>query len=123
MTDDWQAILNHFSQSQRPIHCFAQTEDGRYVLIRLISKGDQGHEDLDILQKVATGPLAFLGENHCLPMLQQLVLEDMTFGVFPAVSDGLNSPWFLTISEVFDVVIQLLEVRNSNMPFSRMSLI
>ena len=91
------------------------------MLIRLISKGDQGHEDLEILQRVAMGPLAFLGENHCLPMLQQLTLEDMTFGVFPAVSDDFHSPWFLTISEVFDVVIQLLEVRNSNMPFSNVS--
>ncbi|KAF9513119.1 hypothetical protein BS47DRAFT_1344660 [Hydnum rufescens UP504] len=86
----------------KPIHCFAQTEGSRHVLIRLIAKGDHGHEELDVLQKVAIGPLAFLGRNHTLPMLQQLTLEDMTFG-------GFDFPWYHAISEVFDAVIQLLE--------------
>jgi len=86
-----------------------RTADGRDVLIRLISKGEQGLEELDVQQRVATGSLAFRGENHCLPMLQQLILEDMTFGVFPAMCEGFNFPWYHAISEVFDAIIQLLE--------------
>jgi hypothetical protein len=47
-------------------------------------------------------------------MLQQLTLEDMTFGVFPVVDEGFDHPWYHDIGEVFDVVIQLLEVWDSN---------
>ncbi|KAF9513120.1 hypothetical protein BS47DRAFT_1459789 [Hydnum rufescens UP504] len=111
-TGNPESCLFQFTRCQKPIHCFAQTVDGRYVLIRLIAKGDFGHEELDILQKVAMGPLSFLGENHCLPMAQQLTLQDMTFGVFPAVTEGFGFPWYHAISEVFDATIQLLEALN-----------
>ncbi|KIM71285.1 hypothetical protein PILCRDRAFT_17204 [Piloderma croceum F 1598] len=54
----------------RAIHSIARTIDGRDVLICLIAKGGKGLEELDVLQwHVATGHQAFLGYNHCLPML------------------------------------------------------
>jgi hypothetical protein len=102
--------MNH-AILQRPIHCFARTVDGRDVLIRILTKGDQGLENLDIQRRVATGPLAFLGDNHCLPMVQECTLDDMTFGVFPTMSEGFEFPWYHKISEVFDATKQLLEVR------------
>jgi hypothetical protein len=98
---------------QRPIHCIARTDDGRDVLIRLIAKAGQGLEEFDILQHVATGHRAFLGDNHCLPMLRSLVLDDMIFGVFPFVEKGFTYPWYYDVGEVFDAVLQVLQVGQS----------
>jgi hypothetical protein len=85
------------------------------VLIRLIAKGGKGLEELDVLQYVATGHRAFLGDNHCLPMLRTLALEDMIFGVFPFMATGFTSPWYYNVEEVFDAVLQVLQVRNAHL--------
>jgi hypothetical protein len=71
-----------------------------------------GLEELDILQQVPTGYRAFLGDNHCLPMLQTLVLEDITFGVFPFMATSFSYPWCYDVGEVFDAVPQVLQVCN-----------
>jgi serine/threonine protein kinase len=94
------------------IHCIARTSDGRDVLIRLITKGGKGLEGLDVLQHIATGHRAFLGDNHCLPMLRTLVLEDMTFGVFLFMNTGFSYPWYYDVEEVFNAVLQVLQVPN-----------
>jgi len=52
------------------------------LLTRLITRSGTGFEALDVLQHVATGHPAFLGDNHCLPTFRTLVLEDTTFGVY-----------------------------------------
>jgi hypothetical protein len=78
----------------------------------LIAKGQRGLEELDVLQHVATGHRAFLGENHCMPMLRTLVLDDMTFGVFPFMEAGFTHPWYYSVEEVFDAVLQVLQVHN-----------
>ena len=98
---------------QRAVHCIARTVDGRDVLIRLITRGGKGLEELDVLQHVAVGHRAFLGDNHCLPMLRTLVLEDMTFGVFPFMYAGFTVPWYHNVGEVFDAVLQVLQVGNT----------
>ena len=95
---------------QRPVHCIARTSDGRDVLIKLIAKGTQGLQDLDVLQNIATGHRAFLGDNHCLPMLRTLTLEDMTFAVFPYMKSGFSYPWYYDVGEVFDADLQVLQV-------------
>ena len=79
------------------------------MFIRLIKKGNDGGDHLEILRDVATGYTAMLGENHVLPMLRELQLEDMTFGVFPSGSDAF-SPWFDTVGEAFDAIIQIMQV-------------
>ena len=68
---------------QRNIHCAATTEDGRYVLIRLIKKGDQGETHLRGLRRIASGGVALLGDNHALPVLREIGHGDMVFVVFP----------------------------------------
>ncbi|KIM81815.1 hypothetical protein PILCRDRAFT_821171 [Piloderma croceum F 1598] len=100
---------NLIHEHRRPIHCIARTDDGRDVLIRLIAKAGQGLEEFDILQHVATGHRAFLGDNHCLPMLRSLVLDDMIFGVFPFMERGFTHPWYHNPGEVFDAVLQVLQ--------------
>jgi len=44
-------------------------------------------------------------------MLRTLVLEDMTFGVFPFMKAGFSYPWYHNVDEVFDAVLQVLQVR------------
>ena len=43
-------------------------------------------------------------------MLRTLVLEDMTFGVFPYMATCFTHPWYYDVEEVFDAVLQLLQV-------------
>ncbi len=88
---------------------FARTLGGQEVFIRLIKKGNDGGDHLEILIDVATGHAAMLGENHSLPMLRELQLEDMTFGVFPSGSDRPFSPWFDNVGEAFDAIIQIMQ--------------
>jgi len=52
---------------QNPIQCLARTADGRDILIRLITEGETGLEQLDVLHHVAIEHS--LGNNHGLPML------------------------------------------------------
>ena len=79
---------------QRNIHCAATTDDGRHVVIRLIKKGDQGETHLQVLRRIASGGAALLGDNHTLPVLREIVHDDMVFVLFPLVSgsffDGLK---------------------------------
>jgi hypothetical protein len=82
------------------------------VLIHLITKGGKGLKELNVLQHVATGHWAFLDDNHCLPMLQTLILEDMTFSGFPFMNTGFTHSLYYNVGEVFNMVLQILQVWN-----------
>ena len=93
------------------IHCPARTTDNRDVLIRLMAIGeDRGERHLVSLARLATGDNALRGSNHTVPVLRQLVHEDMIFAVFPLLSWGFDYPWFYRFSEVLNAVEQVLEV-------------
>ncbi|KZS87785.1 hypothetical protein SISNIDRAFT_419149, partial [Sistotremastrum niveocremeum HHB9708] len=91
------------------IHFPARTFDHRDVVIRLIRKGDDGQEHVEVLRSLARGERAFHAGNHCVPMLDELNLGDMTFAVFPFLADSVNCPWFYNFEEVFDFLVQALE--------------
>ncbi|KAF8523030.1 kinase-like domain-containing protein [Gautieria morchelliformis] len=93
----------------KAIHCPARTIDNRYVLIRLVAKGDDGLNHLAALRRLGTGAVAFRGDNHIVPMLREIVLDDMTFVVFPLLHDGFDSPWYYNYGEVLDAVYQVTE--------------
>jgi hypothetical protein len=95
---------------QKAIHCPARTIDNRYVLIRLVVKGDDGMNHLVALRRLGTGDVAFRGENHIVPMLREIVLDDMIFVVFPLLQDGFDTPWYYNYGEVVDAVYQVIEV-------------
>ena len=61
------------------------------------------------LSRVATGHNALRGNNHAVPVLCELVHDDMIFAVFPLLSRGFNDPWFYRFSEVLDAVEQVLD--------------
>jgi len=61
------------------------------------------------LSRVATGDNALRGTNHAVPVLRELVHDDMIFAVFPLLSMGFSWPWFYRFSEVLNAVEQVLE--------------
>ena len=71
---------------------------------------DRGERHLVSLARLATGDNALRGSNHTVPVLRQLVHEDMIFAVFPLLSWGFDYPWFYRFSEVLNAVEQVLEV-------------
>jgi hypothetical protein len=93
------------------IHCPARTTDNRDVLIRLMAIGeDRGERYRKSLSRLATGNNALRGNNHAVPVLQEIVHDDMIFAVFPLLKWGFDYPWFYSFSEVLDAVEQVLEV-------------
>ena len=97
---------------QRNIHCAATTDDGRHVVIRLIKKGDQGETHLQVLRRIASGAVASLGDNHTLPVLLEIVHDDMVFVLFPLVSDGFFFHYG-RVEDAFKAMTDVLEVESS----------
>jgi hypothetical protein len=94
------------------IHCPARTTDNfRDVLIRLMAiDKDRGERHRMSLSRLATGDNALRGDNHAVPVLREIVHDDMIFAVFPLLSMGFDYPWYFRFSEVLDAVEQVLEV-------------
>jgi hypothetical protein len=62
---------------------------------------------------IASGPSASLGDDNALPVLHEIILDDMIFVIFPLGSDrfAIRYEW---VEGAFKVVIGDLEVMNSN---------
>jgi len=86
------------------------------VIIRLIVAGGQGHDHHRILKKIATAPEVLRHDSHVLPMLQELVYQDLVFAIFPKVSVGMDESiccWPKnSVGDILDMIMQALEVRN-----------
>jgi hypothetical protein len=61
------------------------------------------------LSRLGIGSNALRGDNHVVPVLKEIVHEDMTFMVFPLLSTGFENPWYYSFSEVLNAVEQILE--------------
>ncbi|KAF8871645.1 hypothetical protein CPB85DRAFT_1238523, partial [Mucidula mucida] len=59
---------------------------GFNVVICAVFAGRQGTSELEILQKLATREHALQSANHVLAMFQEIVLNDVVFGIFPYVT-------------------------------------
>lgn len=107
--------------SQSPIHVAARSPTGTDVIIRIVSKGNEGHEHLKILRYLEQHRQE--AENHALPLLDTLHHEpsDSTFAVFPVAGIYTDLPYFHRVSEVLDMVRQVLEVRRSCLSWLRRS--
>ena len=71
---------------------------------------DRGETHRMALSCVATGNNALRGNNHAVPVLREIVLDDKIFAVFPLMAEGFDDAWFYRFSEVLDAVEQVLEV-------------
>jgi hypothetical protein len=71
---------------------------------------DRGERHQKSLSHLATGDIALDGRNHTVPVLRELVHDNMIFAVFPLLEMGFDYPWFYRFSEVINAVEQVLEV-------------
>jgi hypothetical protein len=84
------------------------------VAIRVIAIGHEGRNHLKILRKIAKGKSALHSNNHALPMFQELVFEDIVFGIFPKVGArvfDMVGRWAKnSVGDVLEMVMQMVEV-------------
>ncbi|KZV92664.1 hypothetical protein EXIGLDRAFT_768777 [Exidia glandulosa HHB12029] len=91
--------------------CPARTIDSRDVVIRIISIDDDGLQQKQALERLATGNVASVIGNHAIPVLQWLKFENITFAVFPFLSSqDPSSTWgWEDVSDLLDSIVQMVE--------------
>ncbi|EJD54038.1 hypothetical protein AURDEDRAFT_157291 [Auricularia subglabra TFB-10046 SS5] len=94
-----------------PAICPARTADGRDVVIRLITIGDDGKDHKEALERLSTGNVASVIGNHAVPVLQWLHLDELTFAVFPYLSTLDPTPLyaFENLQDMTRHLLQMLE--------------
>lgn len=96
---------------QNPLIRALRTHEGQDVIMRVIVVGDNGRKHLDILRELATAPQALISANHALPMIREVQLGHITFGVFPLVGYTLDASWANdSVGDILDMLLQALEV-------------
>ena len=71
---------------------------------------DRGERHRMALARLATGDNALRGSNHAVPVLRELVHDDLIFAVFPLLSMGFSWSWYYNFSEILNTVEHVLEV-------------
>ncbi|KZV90524.1 hypothetical protein EXIGLDRAFT_720299 [Exidia glandulosa HHB12029] len=91
--------------------CPGRTSDGRDVVIRIVSIGDEGLNHRVALERLSTGNVASLIGNHTVPVLQWLELENVTFAVQPLLSpsDPLSMYAYEDVEDLLKTMVQMLE--------------
>nr|VWP02102.1 Putative mitochondrial inner membrane protein 1 [Ganoderma boninense] len=111
--DSLQPILSY--ESRNALTRAARASDGRDVVLKLLAIGDEGKGHLEILDMLARGPYSLITANHTLPLLDLIVLDDITFGAFPKVgyscSEVYGSWAKSSVRDVLEMIAQCLEVR------------
>lgn len=94
-------INNHvaFSAVSHP----ARSDDSRDFILRVMTVGGQGHNHLQIMRELSSLPDIFLNNNHVLPMVKEIVFQDITIGVFPGSCASCYTPFVKK-----DAVIRIL---------------
>ncbi|KAF8159413.1 kinase-like domain-containing protein [Crassisporium funariophilum] len=100
-------------ECMNPLQRAARTREGQDVIIRLIVIGNEGHEHLKVLRKIAKGKDGLFSNNHTLPMLAEFQFEDLTFGIFPKVGSSLELAYGCwaknSVGDVVEMIMQMLE--------------
>ena len=66
---------------------------------------------MDILRILATPPQVLISANHTLPMIREVQLGHITFGVFPLVGYTLDASWANdSVGDILDMLFQALEI-------------
>lgn len=119
---DFPARWAHFDRPQKceltrmqnPLNRPFRLKDDRDVMIRIIKIRDEDQEQLDIWRKLATSPNALRSSNHTLPMIEEVWIGHLVFGVFPFVGATMTDAWDNwpqnSVGDVLDMFIQALEV-------------
>ncbi|KAI0762308.1 kinase-like domain-containing protein [Fomes fomentarius] len=99
-------LLNH--------SCYAATStDGQSVVLRVLKIGEEGQQHLNLLRYLARAPPALFSNNHTLPLLREIRFEDITFGVFPRVGQGMTDAYRFwaknSVGDLIEMILQMLE--------------
>ena len=94
-------------------HVASRKGHGTYIL-RIMTSGEEGHNHLRILRRLSEPEDILMFDNHILPMVAEIVFQDITIGVFPritwdmeaAISPGRHN----SVEDVLYMVLQALEV-------------
>lgn len=81
----------------------------RDVIVKVVAKGDEGKNELKILQFLQTEPLKFHPQNATIQILEVLHYEDWVFAIMPA-QDCCDEVPFQTVDEVLEFSEQLISV-------------
>ena len=99
---------------QNPLTRVGRTREGHEIMIRVIVIGNEGHEHLKILRRIASGEHSLYSTNHALPMLAEFQFEDIVFGFFPKVGGSLKFAYDFwpknSVGDIVDMILQMLEV-------------
>ncbi|PPR02958.1 hypothetical protein CVT24_012152 [Panaeolus cyanescens] len=91
----------------------ARTSTGCDVMIRVITSGGIGERHREIQRYLNRAPDILLSTNHVLPMLEEMIFEDITFGVFPrldaTLSDVFSRFYKTSVGDALDMIMQALE--------------
>ena len=108
----WYAIryilrMQEIDLLQNPLKRALRSHEGQDVIIRVITVGDNGRKHLDILRVLATAPQILISANHTLPMIREVQLEHITFGVFPLVGYTLDASWANdSVGDILDMLFR-----------------
>ncbi|KDR77468.1 hypothetical protein GALMADRAFT_95203 [Galerina marginata CBS 339.88] len=91
----------------------ARGYNGRDFILRVMTAGGQGHNHLDIMRRLSRPPDILRSQNHVLPMLDEIVFEDIVIGIFPRCSynftEAADMDEFASVEDLLYMVLQALE--------------
>ena len=90
-------------------------KDKRHYMVRVLSAGGEGLDILNIMRLLTGSPDNLLSNNHMLPM-EEIVYQDIVFGVFPLLGDTVRDAMMpfmqnCSVEDIVLIIMQALEVR------------
>jgi len=100
--DEFRSLMGRY-----PLVFAARDRKNRDVVIKVVAKGDEGLNELEILHLLNSEPLRSDPANSTVPVLEFLTFRDWQFAVMPFY-DACNASPFLRASECLDFAEQVL---------------
>ncbi|PPQ68749.1 hypothetical protein CVT25_012843, partial [Psilocybe cyanescens] len=105
---------NHFRTHSKPIRHAARMNDVRDVVLRVITASGEGQTHLRILRRLSAPPDFLLSSNHILPILYQIIFEDIVILAVPKVIFNfceIFDPYYSnSVEDALYMVLQAFEV-------------
>lgn len=83
------------------------------MIVKVLVVHNEGTEQLRILRKLARGPVTMLGANHCLPLMDEFILDHVVFGIFPKAGgtmlEAYDSWSQNSVGDIMNMLSQALE--------------
>lgn len=113
---DYTQRLSEFPVPNGLLH--AARKGKRHYIIRVLSAGGEGLDTVNIMRLLTTSPDNLLSNNHML-LMEEIVYQDIVFGVFPLLGDSVRYAMMplmqqSSIEDIVLMIIQALEVRRFN---------